>query len=688
MKTNTHQQKSPSRYSIINIALIALTLLATVVVQPTFAAGLLKPIQGDQNQIRIEEHHVNVTLNNGFARTEIDQIFKNTGDVDLEAIYSFPVPKQASLSEVSLWINGQEVIGEVLEKKAARKVYEDQKSQGKDTALVSKDSYKTFEVQVAPVRAGQQTRVRLVYYQPIEIDLNIGRYVYPLAEGNVDEERIEFWAVDDKIQSAFSFNLTLKSAFPVKDIRMPGFQNQMNVQKESTEENHEIYHVGIKANEGANLSRDIVLYYRLDDTTPARVELIPYRQSVKDDGTFMLVVTPGASLQRITEGTDWTFVLDTSGSMRGAKIKMLADGISRIIGKLSPQDRFRVVTFSEIAHDHTNGFIPATAENVGKTLESIKLIRAGGGTALYEGMRAAYEKRDEDRTTAIILVTDGVANIGPSKHADLMQLHRKHDVRLFTFVMGNSANQPLLEALAKESGGFAMNISSNDDLIGRMLQAKIKMTHQAISNTKLKIRGERVKDLTPSSFGNIFAGQQLVMFGHYTGEGKIKIELSGDIDGAPQKWTCQTSLPSVDKDNPEIERLWALSHIEEIMDEIRDQGETQKRKKQVIDTALQYSLVTDYTSMVVIHDDVLENQGLQRRNADRVDRERQARARRSTQAPKNYRVDKKPSSSSPSNNGSDSSTFRSPSIGIGSGPVGPLFVIFAIMLQRLRRRNP
>lgn len=683
MKSTLHKSKQPSHFSLLPLVALALVLLAVAIATPARAAGLLKPIQGDQNHIQIKEHHVNVVLNNGFARTEVDQVFANTGSTDLEAVYSFPVPKQASMSEVSLWIDGKEIVGEVLEKKAARQVYEEQKSQGKDTALVTKDSYKTFEVNVAPVRANQHTRVRLVYYQPLEIDLNIGRYVYPLAEGNVDEERIAFWSVDDKIQSTFSFDLTLKSAFPVKDIRMPGFQNDMVISRETTEEQTGIHRVSLNYNEGANLSRDIVFYYRLDDTTPARVELIPYRQAAQKQGTFMLVVTPGASLQRIAEGTDWTFVLDTSGSMDGAKIKLLIDGVSKVIGKLSPLDRFRVVTFAEIAHDFTGGFITATPEHVNQTLAQIQTIQAGGGTALYEGLASAYDGLDNDRTTAIVLVTDGVANIGPSKHADLMRLHRQHDVRLFTFVMGNSANQPLLDALAKESGGFAMNISSNDDIIGRIIQAKTKMMHQAISDTRLKIRGERVKDLTPTSFGNIFAGQQVVMFGHYTGEGPVEIELSGNIEGARQRWTCKTSLPAVDEDNPEIERLWALSHIEEIMDDIRNNGETNRSKKAVIDTALEYSLVTDYTAMVVVQDEMMENMGIQKRNADRVARERAAQARRAPMASKNYRVDR-PSPSS-GKDGSGSTVFKSPLKGIGSGPVGPLFVGLALWMKRRKK---
>ena len=109
--------------------------------------------------------------------------------------------------------------------------------------------------------------------------------------------------------------------------------------------------------------------------------------------------------------------------------------------------------------------------------------------------------------------------------------------------MGNSANQALLDALEKASGGFAMNVSSNDDVIGRILQAKIKLAHQAITDTQLKIRAECVRDLTPATFGNIFIGQQLVMFGHYNGQGPVDIELIGNIGGVPQRWTCQAVLP-------------------------------------------------------------------------------------------------------------------------------------------------
>lgn len=114
--------------SSLVISLIAAMVFGLVlaVFGTSQAAGLLKPKTGDQSQIAIKSHQVEVVINNGFARTEVDQVFINAGDQDLEAIYSFPLPKQASLSELSLWINGQEVIGEVLENDQAEKVCEEQ----------------------------------------------------------------------------------------------------------------------------------------------------------------------------------------------------------------------------------------------------------------------------------------------------------------------------------------------------------------------------------------------------------------------------------------------------------------------------------------------------------------------------------------------------------------------------------
>ena len=185
------------------------------------AAGLLTPSDGRLPPLDLTEQHVEVVIEDGYAITTVEQVFHNPHDRDLEAVYSFPVPEKGAVAEFTLWIDGKPVTGEVLEKHEARRVYQEEKAAGRDAGLTEKDSYKTFDVSVSPVRAGQDTRTRLVYLQPASIDTGIGRFVYPLEEGGVDEEKLAFWTANKKVSNSFSFDLHLKSAYAVDAVRLP-----------------------------------------------------------------------------------------------------------------------------------------------------------------------------------------------------------------------------------------------------------------------------------------------------------------------------------------------------------------------------------------------------------------------------------------------------------------------------------
>jgi Ca-activated chloride channel family protein len=151
----------------------------------------------------------------------VEQVFHNPNGRDLEAIYSFPLPEKGAVAEFTYWIDGQPVTGEVLPKEKARQVYEDQKAAGNETALAEQDGYKTFDMAVWPVRAGGEVRIRLAYIQPAHLDTGIGRFVYPLEEGGVDEQRLAFWTAEDAVTGRFSFDLALRSAHPVEALRLP-----------------------------------------------------------------------------------------------------------------------------------------------------------------------------------------------------------------------------------------------------------------------------------------------------------------------------------------------------------------------------------------------------------------------------------------------------------------------------------
>ncbi|RWX52520.1 Vault protein inter-alpha-trypsin domain-containing protein [Candidatus Electrothrix marina] len=195
------------------------------------AAGLLTPNDNSLPALEIRDHQVKVVIEDGYAITTVEQVFHNPHAQDLEAIYSFPVPEKATVAEFTMWIDNKPVHGEVMEKGKAKKVYEDQKAAGEDAGLTEKDSYKTFDITVSPVRAGQDTRIRFGYIQPVKVDSAMGRYVYPLEEGGVDDAKLSFWTANEKVTSTFSFDLILRSGYPVDGIRLPNHPNAAIVKK-------------------------------------------------------------------------------------------------------------------------------------------------------------------------------------------------------------------------------------------------------------------------------------------------------------------------------------------------------------------------------------------------------------------------------------------------------------------------
>ncbi len=670
---------------------IAALFISVFVSQGAQAAGLMTPANSTLPELQIKQHHVDVVIEDGYSITTIDQTFYNPNKQALEAIYSFPVPEQASVGEFTYWIDGKPVTGEVLEKEKARDVYEQEKAQGRETALTEKDEYRSFDSRVYPVKPQDKVRIRLVYIQPVHVDLGIGRYVYPLEEGGVDEQKLAFWTYNETVEEAFSFNLRMRSSYPIDDFRLPQHpQATINQQSEQvwdvsfgngvTAADLEGATTGTQASPGFNLDTDIVVYWRHQPGLPGSIDMVTHKPAGSDRGTFMMTVTPGDDLPDIQGGRDWVFVLDLSGSMQG-KYQSLVEGVRKGLAKLNTTDRFRIVLFNNQARELTSGYIPVNEKSINHYIQLLESTKPGGGTNLYAGLQTGYTGLDSDRPSAMILVTDGVANVGVTEKKDFLSLLEKHDVRLFTFVMGNSANRPLLEGMTKVSNGFAMNISNSDDIVGRLVQTADKLSHEAFRDIDIDISGVKVKDVTPARIGSLYRGQQLIIFGHYWGDGPANVEISGKVSDRDVDYKTRFDFPGQSTLNPEIERLWAYASIEDLQNRIDYLGADSDSEQAIVDLATEYGLVTDYTSMVVVRDEVFTQYNIDRNNAARVANEHQAREQREAAPVRNHRRD------------AQQPAFNTPraypkSGGSGGGAMGPwaLVMLLPLLLSGKRQR--
>ncbi len=651
------------------LRLIGYALMLWLGSEAGFAAGLLTPVNSGLPELKIQEHHVEVVVEDGFVVTSVTQEFNNPHTQDLEAVYSFPVPEKAAVGEFTYWIDGQPVHGEVLEKKQARQVYEEEKAAGREAAITEQDSYRTFDISVSPVRAGQSVKIRLVYIQPAFTDTGIGRYVYPLEEGGVDEQKQAFWTRNEVVEGNFSFKFFLRSGYPVDGVRLPNHpqaqvtqlspqewqveminasqQQAMSVDdvvapEQLAEVINQEHQAAVQSTQPTvtRLDKDIVLYWRLQPDLPGAVDLVTYKPEGSSKGTFMMTFFPGDDIKPITRGRDWVFVLDISGSMEG-KYATLLEGVRQGLGKLKAGDRARVIVFNNQARDISGGFIPVTPESVVQLLSKLEATKPNHGTNLYAGLEKALSGLNPDNSTAVVLITDGVANVGVTEKEKFLKLLEYADVRLFTFIMGNSANRPLLEAMTKVSQGFADSVSNSDDILGKIMLAANKLTHHAMRDVELKIDGVRVSDVTPETIGSLYRGQQLIVMGHYWQAGDAKITLTGKIGGEKRKYQTRVRFADNSELHPELERLWAYAAISNLQDKMDYLGESADTQQAIIDIAKEYGLVTDYTSMVVMRQESFEARGIEQRNHKRIEREQAQREVRRQQAVRDNRADRK-----------------------------------------------
>src|SRR6059036_3655539 len=191
----------------LGLLLSAATLFAILNPGSSQAAGLLVADGGLGGVLEIKEHDVQVTINNGIAVTRVTQVFHNTEKRQVEALYTFPVPKSASVANFSMWINGKEMVGEVLEKQRAREIYNSYKQLRRDPGLLEQSDFRTFDMRIFPIGPEADQKVQITYYQELDYDHDTATYIYPLATATRK-------GVDSRPAGKFAMSVDIKSAVP------------------------------------------------------------------------------------------------------------------------------------------------------------------------------------------------------------------------------------------------------------------------------------------------------------------------------------------------------------------------------------------------------------------------------------------------------------------------------------------
>ncbi len=600
--------------STLRGALIALVAMVSFAPRAQ-AAGTLVPVDRRASAaMHIRSHLVEVSIESGFVRTSVEQVFFNNNDHTTDAIYSLPLPLESALCEMSVETGTETLWGEVVRRDVAEAVYEAERAAGRNAAIATKESVQRFEFRIANVPARAEVTMRYAYYQPLRSDGGTVRYQYALEEGGV-EGGAAWEHPNAVIAGPFSIHVKLRSPWPTSAIRMPGHAPRLASAGYDREAWLDV--------PDPTLASDVVVEYDIEKEQPGGVQLVAQRTG-DGPGTFMVVMSPGADLRPLDAGADYVLVLDISSSME-TKLETLKAATVELLGSLAPQDRFRIVVFSDYAYEVTDGMSEATPATVAHYQTQVLGLAVRGNTDLYSGIELGLADLDEGRATSMFLVTDAVANEGIVDGPAFVSLLARHDVRVFGFLMGNSGNWPLLERIAEVTGGFYDQVSNDDDIGGRMAIAREKTRYEAMHDFRLSIEGVDASELTTVP-GTAHYGQQLVAFGRYAHGGSAHVIVRARITGRDVQYEAFVDLPDRADLHPEIERLWAFGRVRELeYGAHMELVDREVARDETTALGVEYQIVTDETAMLLVPDEVFEQLGIDRNNRDRTAAEERAR---------------------------------------------------------------
>ena len=204
--------------------------------------------------------------------------------------------------------------------------------------------------------------------------------------------------------------------------------------------------------------------------------------------------------------THLVFLADTSGSMNSPdKLPLAQQAMKLMVDGLNEQDTVALVTYAGSVRDVLP---PTPASERQKLFEAIDSLTSGGGTAMGDGLKTAYEhaakKAGPNAVARVVVLTDGDTNLGQFQTADAMlesvRGYVQEGVTLSTigFGMGNYRDD-LMERLANKGNGNSFYIDSEKEArrvfqeqLGGTLEVIAKDVKVQVEFDKQAVRGYRL----------------------------------------------------------------------------------------------------------------------------------------------------------------------------------------------------
>jgi len=538
--------------------------------------------------LSIGYHRVNVTIEDQVAATRVDQVFINHYHRDLEGTYIFPIPQGASISRFSMYVDRERLDGRILTRDEARRIYEDIVRRQQDPAILEYAGRDLFKARVYPIPANGEKRIELNYSEVLTMDNGLCAYTYSL-----DTERFS----RDPIREV-SISIELRSRAAIKSIYSP--THDISVHRVDDHLARITY-----TEEGTRPDRDLVLYYTVSERELG-LNLMAYQEG-QEPGFFLAMISPRVELNDTGLTKDILFLLDTSGSMKGEKIRQATDALKFCLRSLNPGDRFNLVTFSSDLKTYAPEPREATTDEIERAVRFLEDLQADGGTNIHDALREALVQMESNSNPGmIVFLTDGLPTVGETDPDRILAMTSEHNdpggnerrCRIFVFGVGYDVNTHFLDRLASENSAVSEYVRPDESIEVKVSSFYGKISTPVLTDLQIDFGTMNAEQVYPRELPDLFKGSQIIILGRYERSGPAVVSLTGRAGPTERTETFEAAVRPR-QSHAFIPRLWASRKIGYLLDQIRLHGQSQELVDEIVALSQEYGIITEYTSFLV-----------------------------------------------------------------------------------------
>ena len=614
-KENVMPYLKPLAWTAFLVTTLCFQPVAASVPTPTTmqTGSLLMRMSEGYETATLLNTNVDIGVNGLVARVSVMQEFRNEGTEWVEGVYVFPLPDEAAVDHMRLYIGDRFIEGEIREKEAARRDYERAKREGRKTSLVEQQRANLFTTSVANIGPGETVIVEIEYLETVRYEDGTFSLRFPMT---LTPRYIPGAAVTDRQGSGWAPDTTLVDDASLITPPMIGASGGHNVSLQArinagmrleiiasryhpvnVAETSSYYTVSLAGGRAA-MDHDFELLWRPVASSAPRGMV--FAETVGGEPHYLLMVMPPDEgvLAASRMPREMIFVVDTSGSMHGVSIEQAKHALQRALRGLEPGDRFNVIEFNSHPTPLFAESMPADGSHIAMAEAFVKRLAADGGTEMNAALQLALRTPPrESALRQIIFITDGA--VGNEEGLFKLIEARLGNARLFTVGIGSAPNSWFMRKAAEAGRGTFTTISALHEVAEKMDRLFRKLENPQLTNIELQWPGGTAVDSYPSIVPDLYLGEPVA----------VRVKASSDFrpgdnlriagDAAAGAWSADISL-AIESESAGVAALWARARIADLLDRQRRGADNDATRASIVTTALTHHLVSKYTSLVAV----------------------------------------------------------------------------------------